>query len=276
MSMVNFDFQNIMPGQSNAQVNEVVARGSITWGPQKAQYFFNAIIAGASRDAGNTGFTDTLRPGLLLGYNLATRKWAQFDPAAVDGTQTPIGVLLTATKVTLGGTNADRFMGQILVRGMIRASGLSIAGSSTQGIVGNASEWLIRQALNERFVFDDRVQGYSKDQALMDITGASTTITEAMAGTKFLCTGATNKTLTLPATPKRGLMYSVHNKGAGTVLVTCGTPDIITTLNDETADSVALSTASQIIGGGFDILGDGARWLILPQVYSGQTVTVAT
>jgi hypothetical protein len=59
-------------------------------------------------------------------------------------------------------------------------------------------------------------------------------------------------------------------------LINCGTPDIITTLNDEAADSVALSTANQIIGGGFDILGDGARWLVLPQVYSGQTVTVVT
>lgn len=276
MSMVNFEFHNMMPGQQNAQVNEVVARGSITWGPQKAQYFYPGVIAGTTRDAGNTGFTDVLRPGLLMGYNPTARKWAHFDPAATDGTQTPAGVLLTATKVTINGTNFDRFNGIILVRGMIRAAGLSIAASATQGIVGNANEWLIRNALDQNFVFDDRVQGYRPDQAVQFVSAATLTITEVMAGTKFILTGATNKTLTLPATPKLGLRYSVFNKGAGTVLVNSVTADILTTLNDETADSVALSTASQIIGGGFDIMGDGARWLIIPQVYSGQTVTVAT
>ncbi|MGK3946106.1 head decoration protein, partial [Streptomyces caeruleatus] len=85
-----------------------------------------------------------LRPGLLLGYNPTTRQWAHFDPAATDGTQTPAGVLLTATKTTINGSNFDRFNGVILVRGMIRAAGLSIANTATQGIVGNANEWLIR------------------------------------------------------------------------------------------------------------------------------------
>lgn len=276
MSMVDFGFHNMMPGQSNAQVNEVVARGSITWGPQKAQYFYPGIIVGTTRDAGNTSFTETLRPGLLLGYNPTTKKWAQFDPTATDGTQTPAGVLLFATRMTLAGANQDRFTGQILVRGLVRAGGLSIANTATQGIVGNANEWMIRSALDQNFLFDDRVQGYRPDQSIQFLSAATLTITEAMAGTKFILTGATNKTLTLPATPKLGLRYSIYNKGAGTVLVTCATTDIITTLNDETADSVALSTASQIIGGGFDIMGDGARWLVMPQVYSGQTVTVAT
>lgn len=276
MSMVNFDFHNIMPGQNNAQVNEVVAKGSITWGPQKAQYFFPAIIQGAARDAGNTGFTDTLRPGLLLGYNPTTFKWAQFDPTATDGTQVPAGVLLTATRVTLNGTSTDRFNGQILIRGMVRAGGLSVAASSTQGIVGSTYEWMIRRFMDQNFIFDDRVQGYRPDMSYQDLSAATLTITEVMAGTLFLLTGATNKTITLPATPKRGLEYSFHNKGAGTVLINCATPDIITALNDETADSIALSTASNIIGGGFRILGDGARWLVLPNVFSGQTVTVAT
>ena len=276
MSMVNFDFHNIMPGQNNTQVDEAVARGAITWGPQKAQYFYPAIIAGATRDAGNTSFTDTLRPGLLLGYNQTTKKWGVFDPTATDGTQNPAGVLLTATRVTLNGVSTDRFNGQVLIKGMVRAAGLSIASSSTQGIVGNANEWLIRRSFNNNFVFDDRVQGYSRDMAFQDLSAATLTITEAMAGTMFLLTGATNKTLTLPASPKRGLEYSVHNKGAGTVTITCGTTDIITALNDETADSVALSTASQIIGGGFRIVGDGTRWLVISNVFSGQTVTVAT
>jgi hypothetical protein len=274
--MVDFGFHNMMPGQSNAQVNEVVARGSITWGPQKAQYFYPGIIVGSARDAGNTLFTETLRPGLLLGFNPTTRRWAPYDPAATDGTQNPAGVLLFATRMTLNGVNQDRFTGQILVRGMVRADGLSIANTATQGIVGNANEWLIRSALDQNFVFDDRVQGYRVDQSVQFLSAATLTLTEVMAGTKVITTGATNKTITLPATPKLGLRYSVFNRGAGTVLVTCATPDIITTFNDETADSVALSTASQIIGGGFDIMGDGARWLAIPQVYSGQTVTVAT
>jgi hypothetical protein len=276
MSMVDFDFHNIMPGQSNAQVNEVVARGSITWGPQKFQYFYPAIIDGATRDAGNTGFTEVLRPGLLLGFNNTTKKWGVFDPAATDGTQMPAGVLLFATRMTISGVSSDRFTGQVLIRGMIRAGGLSVAGSSTQGIVGNASEWLIRSALSRSFVFDDRPQGYAPEMTFLDMTAATLTLTELMAGTMVITGGATNKTITLPATPKRGLTYSVFNKGAGTVQLTCATADIITTLNDETADTVTLSTASNIIGGGWTVLGDGARWLAIPRVHSGQVVTVTT
>lgn len=275
MSMVNFEFHNSMPGMG-ALVNEVVARGSIFWGRQDHQIFLPGVVAGTARDAGNTGFTDVLRPGLLLGYNPTTRRWMQWTVDAVDGTQTVAGVLVAAQKMTNQGANQDRFVGVICVKGLVRAAGLSIAATATQGIVGHAAEWVIRRQMNMNFVFDDRPSGYYAEQTFMDVAGASTTITEAMAGTMFLLTGATNKTLVLPATPKRGLQYTVHNKGAGTVLINCPTADIITTINDDAADSVALSTANQIIGGAFDIMGDGVRWLVIPRIYPAQTVTVVS
>lgn len=274
--ITNFNFHNLAPGQQLPGVQEVVAKSSVLWGRLDHQIFYPAVVDGSSRDAGNTGYTNVLRPGLLMGQVTATGKWKQYDPTAVDGTQVPSGVLLHAVSMQMNATDYDRYLGYILIRGFIRAGGISLASTSNYGIVGNASEWLIRRQMNSRFVFDDRVQGYELDQNIIDLSAATLTLTETMAGTMVVCTGATAKTVTLPASPKRGLQYVVYNSGGGNLTITCATPDIMVILNDEAADSVTLSTPSELIGNSFQVIGTGTKWLVVPRLWEAHTVTPAT
>lgn len=277
MSIANFDFHNFMPGQSLPGVPEIAVKGSIIWGQDWHQVFYPAVIDGASRDAGNTGYTATLRPGLLLGkaYGV-TGKWKQWDPTATDGTQRIQGVLLKAQVMTNMGTDYDRFQGIILVRGNVRASGLSIASTSTQGIVGSTLEWLVRDQMKHSFIFDDMPAGYHLGVNKVDISAASLTVTEAMAGTMFIATGATAKNFTLPATPKRGLAYQFYNSGNGNLTITAGTPDTLIILNDDAADSVSLSTAGELIGNSFTVIGNGTKWMVIPALWEANTVTPVT
>ena len=49
------------------------------------------------------------------------------------------------------------------------------------------------------------------------------------------------------------------------------------TANDAAADSVAFSTGSEIIGGSFDVYGDGTSWLVISHIpQDGHTITIAT
>lgn len=67
--------------------------------------------------------------------------------------------------------------------------------------------------------------------------------------------------------------YAVANQN---LIVACSPTDTMAALNDATADSVALQTASEIIGGGFTFIWDGTGWLTLHHTEETQTVTVVT
>ncbi len=275
-AITNFDFHNLMPGQQLPPVQEVTTKGSVLWGPIHHQQFFPGIIDGTARDAGNTGYTNVLRPGLLLGRVSGTKKYKQYDPTATDGTQNVAAVLMHAVKVQMDSTDRDRFMGYVLIRGGVRSKGIQLASSSSDGIVGNASEWVIRRQMDTRFIFDDRPEGYALSNNFMDLSAATLTLTEAMVGVEVFCTGTTAKTITLPASPKRGLRYTVYNTDNGNLTLTCATADIIIGLNDTAADSVALSTANELTGGSFEIIGTGTKWMVVPRLWEAQTVTLAT
>jgi hypothetical protein len=68
-------------------------------------------------------------------------------------------------------------------------------------------------------------------------------------------------------------VYAVANQN---LIVDCNPTDTMAALNDATADSVALQTASEIIGGGFTFIWDGTGWLTLHHTEETQTVTVVT
>lgn len=276
--MFSFDMHGVMPGNWMTPFGEVVNSTNITWGRLDQLIYLPSVIDGSARDAGNTGFVDTLRPGLLLGRVMSgtdRNKLIQWNPDATDGSQYIVAVLLSAQKMQLIGADQDRFVGYVLFGGNVKASGLCIPSVVTDGIVGAALEWVVRRQMNKSFVFDDMPQGYSPESHIQLVT-ADLTVTEAMAGTLFMVNGAANVTFTLPATPKRGLEYSFHNLVDFNLTLTCPTTDILVTLNDNAADTVALSTAAQRIGGGFKVFGTGTRWVVTPRVFSGQTVTATT
>jgi hypothetical protein len=276
--MFSFDMFGTMPGNFMAPFQEVVNSTNITWGKLDQQIYLAAVVDGSSRDAGNTNFTDVLRPGLLLGKVTSGAdigKLKQWNPDATDGTQKIVGVLMSAQKIQLMGTDQDRYGGYILFGGCVKASGLCIASSTSDGIVGSSLEFVIRRQMAMAFRFDDDPAGYVPGQITSVVT-ADRTLVESEAGQLFVTNGAGAVTFTLPATPKRGLEYTFYNAVDQNMIITCATTDILIAYNDIAADSVALSTTSEKVGGSFRVIGTGTKWLVIPNLWEAQTPTIAT
>jgi hypothetical protein len=82
-------------------------------------------------------------------------------------------------------------------------------------------------------------------------------------------------TLPDPTTIKAGTYLYVYCIAAGTVTVSCN--EGIVTLNNAAADSIAWSTASEIIGNGGKFLCDGTSWLFHNYIAAeAATTTVGT
>jgi hypothetical protein len=128
---------------------------SVIWNRLELQVIgSNALISGAARDAGNTGFTDVLRPGLLLTKD-ADGKFVEWGSVTSFVADTIEGVMLMAQRVTRLGTNQDRFLGYILLGGCVKVNGLIVPGETAAGIAGNAQETNIRTQMKYAFRFDD-------------------------------------------------------------------------------------------------------------------------
>lgn len=276
--MFSFDMFGVLPGNYMTPFQEVVNSTNITWGRLDQQIYLATVIDGSSRDAGNTNFTDVLRPGLLLGKVTSgadAGKLKQWNPDATDGTQKIVGVLMSAQKMQLMGSDQDRYMGYILFAGCVKATGLVIASSTSDGIVGHALEYVIRRQMAMAFRFDDDPAGYVPGQ-VSNLVTADKTLLESEAGQLFITNGTGAIIFTLPATPKRGLEYTFYNAVDQNMTITCATTDILVVYNDIAADSVALSTASEKVGGSFRVIGTGTKWLVIPSLWEAQTPTIAT
>jgi hypothetical protein len=276
--MFSFDMYGIGPGHYLTPFNEVVNSTNITWGRLDQQVYLPVVIDGSARDAGNTSYTDVLRPGLLLGKVTSGTdkgKMMQWNPSATDGSQKIAGVLMSAQKMQLLGSDQDRYTGYVLLSGCVKANGLVIPSLTTDGIVGASLEWVVRRQMAYAFRFDDDVSSYIPGSVVSTVT-ADTTVTEAMAGQMFVTNGAASITFTLPASPKQGLEYSFFNAVDQNMVITCATTDIMICYNDIAADSVALSTAAEKVGGSFRVIGTGTKWIVIPNLWEAQTPTIAT
>lgn len=276
--MFSFDMYGIGPGHYLTPFNEVVNSTNITWGRLDQQVYLPVVIDGSARDAGNTSYTDVLRPGLLLGKvtsGVDKGKMMQWNPSATDGSQKIAGVLMSAQKMQLLGSDQDRYTGYVLLSGCVKANGLVIPSLTTDGIVGAALEYVVRRQMAYAFRFDDDVSSYIPGSVVSTVT-ADTTVTEAMAGQMFVTNGAAAITFTLPASPKQGLEYSFYNAVDQNIVLTCATTDILIVFNDIAADTVALSTVATKVGGSFRVIGTGTKWLVIPSIWGGQTVTITT
>lgn len=275
--MFSFDMFGVAPGHYMTPFQEVVNSTNITWGRLDQQIYLATVIDGSARDAGNTNFTDVLRPGLLLGKITSgadAGKFKQWSPDATDGSQKIVGVLMSAQKMQLMGSDQDRYVGYVLYGGCVKAKGVVIASSTSDGIVGHALEYVVRRQMSMAFRFDDDPAGYIPGLAVNTVT-ADTTVSEAQAGSLFVTNGAGSITFTLPS-PKQGLEYSFYNAVDQNMVITCATTDILIVYNDIAADSVALQTASEKIGGHFRVIGTGTKWIVIPNLWEAQTPTIAT
>jgi hypothetical protein len=280
--MFSFDLWGQIPGQSATPLFEVVAPKSLVWGRTDHQRFIPVILDGSSRDAGNTGFTDVLRPGLLLGKVTSggdVGKFKQWSSTATDGTNRIAAILLSAQKIQNYGTDIDRIGGYIMVAGQVKSGGIAIPSSATYGIVGHALEYIIRAQLHPFFQLDDMPGGPALGNSFGTLT-ADATITAAQNGTHFLVAGTGAVVATLPATPALGLNYKFTNTVDQNLTITAGTPDTMIVFNDIAADSVAVSTASKKVGATFEVIGTGSAWVVIPSTWTDgtntQTITIAS
>jgi hypothetical protein len=241
------------------------------------QIWTGVIIDGASVDTGNTNYTDILRPGLLLGRVTSTEKLKQWSPTATDGTQEVFGILGLGSKMHRLGTDTDRWLGQVMVAGYVKADRLLIPGNSSLGIASDANEWLIRSQMFRRFVFSDMLFGLGHAfGGWRKITAktADYTVVDADNNTFFTTEGATGAVIfTLPTTPKLGLRYMFYNSEDQDMTVAAAANTAIT-YNDVTATSVKVGTANQKAGSGFEAIGDGTKWIIVCHCAPAATVTV--
>lgn len=130
---------------------------SLIYGPLHQCLFLNwAVIDGSARDAGNVGNTTVLRQGLVLGQVTTTKKWKQWDPDAVDGTEIARGILAYyGVNTQYGGGDADRYLASILVKGNVQAKSVCLEDTDAAGLPQTGDGLTVRQHLLYNVTFDD-------------------------------------------------------------------------------------------------------------------------
>lgn len=155
MSIMSYDGAFLPPTQLPAieQIEQDLT--SVIWNRLDLQTIgSNALISGAARDAGNTGYTDVLRPGLLLTKD-ANGKFVEWGSVVDYATDKIQGVLLSALKVTRMGSNQDKYVGYVLLGGHVKVNGIIRPGNTSAGIASDAQETVIRTQMKYGFKFDD-------------------------------------------------------------------------------------------------------------------------
>lgn len=87
--------------------------------------------------------------------------------------------------------------------------------------------------------------------------------------------GAVTFTLPAPTAVPAGQWYLFAGIAGQNILVATATADTLVTKNDAAADSVAMSTAGELIGGAMLAFCDGTAWVVIG-IAVGHTFTVAT
>lgn len=251
------------------------------WGRFEQEAFIAGVLESTTVDTGNTGYTDVLRPGLLLGKNSTSGKLNVWDPDGTDGTQDIFGVLGYSQKMKRMGTAVDRWVGWVYTWGFLKADRLLIPGNADFGISGDTYEHLVRAQLDKRFTFSDQLSGnafggwknvISHSSAYWTANSNAHTVTEAENNTLFTTKNASaDITYTLPVTAKIGLRYGFYAQTDNALTVVAGTADTMVAFNDAAADSVEFTTAGDQIGGYFEVIGDGSKWLVIPSHWNNST-----
>lgn len=242
---MSFAYANKLPG-IEASVQSV--ENEFGWGPQVPFPAVGVVLASTALDATGTP-TTVLRKGLVLGKITASGKHAQYDPAATDGSQFPVGVLRESVDLydPRAGATTDR-------NGLMQVWGL-VKPASLYGFDENA-----RLQLSTRFVWDDLRQEVALDKVVAKTT--SYTVLATDTNTTFTTTGAAGAvTFTLP-TLARGLRFRFQNV-VDQNMVVAGAAGTIVALNNAAATSVTFSTASQKIGAAVEVVANeaGTKWL---------------
>ena len=156
-----YNAQFLPPGMGTEyQTTEPDLSGLVYGGSQALQQMIlapYALVSGAARDAGNTGFTTVLRQGLIMAQITASGLWMQFDNSASDGTQYARGILLwSGLNTQLAGANANRWMAYILVGGVcLYPTGMCLASTAAYGLAKTGAGANVRKHFMYSFQFSD-------------------------------------------------------------------------------------------------------------------------
>lgn len=251
----------------------------IVWGGNQSRvlYDMDCVLGSAAVDAGSTP-TTVLRPGLILGRKTSDKLLYQYDPTATDGTEVPVGVLLNGLSMldyTGAAEKKDAGAMGVVVAAAVKAANLTIKGTA---LVGHTYEYVARM-LMKAFTFDDDRPGLFQDSSFSRqyAKTANYTVVAADTGKNFNNAGAAGEVdFTLPAI-QPGLAFYFRGVVDQILKVISAEGTNVVALNNASASSVAFSTASQKIGGGFFVRSnqDGTKWLVENASAGTNTITVA-
>lgn len=135
--MLLTDSYGIVPGITTSRETY---EQEFRWGSQFQGVFANGLISGSAVDSGNTP-TFELRPGLLLGQQIATGKYLAYNATNTDGTEVASAILIEGLRMLDFSNNPlDRFYA-VLVGGPVQAAKIL-------GLDNNA------KAQMDKFIFD--------------------------------------------------------------------------------------------------------------------------
>lgn len=273
-----------LPGISPAALTAFTSQ--LWWGQDPRPHYFTAAqVSSTAVDAGNSP-TSTLRAGLLMGIENTNNRWKEWNPTGTDGSEVIRGVLCwSVSTLNINSTAEHKYIGWVATWGNFQSRRLIIPGGANPSIIGDQWEYLIRRQMRQMFKLDDQYLSPALQPGdVKRIVTGDLNVTYAMNGYQFITTGAAGAVnFTLPANPYQGLIYEFIGGANQNITVTAATGDTITTVNDLQADSVAASTASQLIGSRIRLEGlnsgngtaANGRWLAT-NMSVGTTMTVAT
>ena len=261
--MLLTDSYGITPGLTTSRESY---EAEFRWGSQFQGVFANALIDGATVDAGDTP-TFELRPGLLLGQVISTGKYKAYSPTATDGTEVAAAVLIEGLRM-LDFSNAavDRFYA-VLVGGPVQATKIL-------GLDLNARQQM------DKFIFDDifNIPGnHWYPWKRFQSKTASYTIVANDNFSHFDNTGAGGAvTFTLPAIAN-GYIFGFTGMVNQNLLVTSNEGTNMVLLNNASLSTAAYQTSGQIIGASFRIYSNaaGTKWIV-ENVSAGVSLVTAS
>ena len=131
---------NTIPGLTTARETY---ENEFRWGTEYQGIITYGNISGSAVDSGNTGTTYELRKGLVLGLNLSSGSYEDYDPTATDGTEVASAVLLDSARNQDLESNSQALLAAILVGGPVKASQLL------------GLDRMARTQMSSNFIFDD-------------------------------------------------------------------------------------------------------------------------
>lgn len=180
----------------------------IWYGELRENYVDQATLSGAARDVGNTGNTDKLRAGLLLGEITATKKMKEWNPAATDGSERIAGILLGPLDTVEGGSDRDLWVA-VMRMGNVLDEGILVPGNNSFGLSGDDYEYLVAEQL-ANIGLHTRTKhqfGFGAQKSV----AATSTLDEKSSGMTITDVGATGATIITIPNPKPNLTWKFVN-----------------------------------------------------------------